>query len=97
MTTRPGQRGEPRLTWAPGDAVGFLDAPGVDAAVLLATIDDVLVGMAPGAILAVYSDDPAAAATTGEWCGEHRAELLAIIPHDDAGTTLTLRRTAGPR
>ena len=96
MTPRPRQQDQPTLVRDAGDGVGFLDAPGVDAGALLGTVAEVLADMAPGAILTVYCDDPAAAATAGEWCTGHCAELLAIIPHEDAGTTLTFRRTDAP-
>ena len=96
MTPRPRQQAQPTLVGEAGDGVGFLDAPGVDAGALLGTVAEVLAGMAPGAILTVYCDDPAAAATAGGWCTGHCAELLATIPHEDAGTTLTFRRTDAP-
>jgi TusA-related sulfurtransferase len=48
--------------------------------------------MSDGAILTVYTDDPAAVAAAGEWCAERGVELLAIIRHDQCGTTLTVRR-----
>jgi TusA-related sulfurtransferase len=96
MTSRPRKQDQPTLVCEAGDGVGFLDAPGVDAGALLGAVAEVLAGMAPGAILTVYCDDPAAAATAGGWCTGHCAELLAIIPHGDAGTTLTFRRTDAP-
>src|SRR5262245_24489069 len=81
------------LVWTAGDGVGFLDAPGVDARVLLVKVGEVLAGMAPGAILTVYSDDPATSVAAGGWCTGHFAELVAIIRHECAGTTLTFRRS----
>jgi TusA-related sulfurtransferase len=78
------------------DGVGFLDAPGLEVSALLSAVAEVLAGMSPGAVLTVYCDDPAAATTADGWCTVHRAELLAIIPHEDAGTTLTFRRTDTP-
>jgi TusA-related sulfurtransferase len=93
MTQRPRRRHEPTLVCEAGDAVGFLDAPGVASGALFGAVAEVLDGMAPGAILTVYCDDPTAAATAGGWCTGHCAELLAIIPHEDAGITLTFRRT----
>jgi TusA-related sulfurtransferase len=96
MTRRPRAHNQPTLIREAGDGVGFLDAPGVDVDALSSAIAEVLADMAPGSILTVYCDGPAAAATADEWCTGHRAELLAIIPHEDAGTTLTFRRTDTP-
>jgi TusA-related sulfurtransferase len=96
MTRRHRQRDQPSLVCEAGDGVGFLDAPGLEVGALSSAVADVLAGMTPGAILTVYCDDPAAATTADGWRTVHRAELLAIIPHVDAGTTLTFRRTDTP-
>jgi TusA-related sulfurtransferase len=93
MTQRPHRRHEPTLVCDDGDGVGFLDAPGVDTGALSGAVAEVLAGMAPGAILTVYCDDPMAVAAAHGWCTCHGAELLAIIPHAAEGITLTLRRT----
>ncbi len=77
--------------------MAFLDAPGVDAGILLRTVADVLDDMTTGGILTVYTDDPTAAAAAGEWCTGCRVELMAIIRHEQNGTTLTLRRGGPPR
>jgi TusA-related sulfurtransferase len=79
-----------------GDGVGFLDAPGVDAGALFATVDEVLADMPAEAILTVFTDDPACPEVAGTWCAGRGVELLAIIRHDHEGTTLTFRQ-ADPR
>ena len=56
-------------------------------------VDDVLAGMPAGAILTVYTDEPAAASAAPSWCASHDVDLLAVITHDDDGTTLVLCRT----
>jgi TusA-related sulfurtransferase len=86
----------PSLVRATGDAVGFLDAPGLDAAAVLDTIDGVLGNMPDGAILTVYTDDPATPAAASDWCAGRTVELLAIIPDEHHGTTLTFRRADPP-
>jgi hypothetical protein len=88
---RPAPANPPTLVGATSDGVGFLDAPGLDAGTLLRTIAEVLAGMATGGVLTVYTDDPTTAAAAGEWCTGRRAELMAIIRHEDQGTTLTFR------
>ena len=76
-----------------GDAVAFLDAPGLDAQELLDTVAGVLASMSDGAILTVFTDDPTAPHTAPAWCTSRHVELLAVIPHSDRiGTTLTFRR-----
>jgi TusA-related sulfurtransferase len=76
-----------------GDAVAFLDAPGIGAHELLDAVDDVLATMSDGAILTVFSDDPSASQMAAEWSADRRVELIAVIPHvDRPGTTLTFRR-----
>jgi TusA-related sulfurtransferase len=86
----------PSLVGATGDAVGFLDAPGLDAAAVLDTVDGVLAGMPDGAILTVYTDDPATPAAAGDWCAGRSVELLAVIPDEHHGTTLTFRWAVPP-
>jgi TusA-related sulfurtransferase len=76
---------------AAGEVVAFLDASGMDADVLFATIARVLSGMPDAAVLTVFTDDPAAQARADEWCARHGVELLATI-NQDGGTTLALRR-----
>jgi len=88
---RPRQPQQPILVGNTGDAVGFLDAPGVDVGALFDTIDDVLADMPAEAILTVYSDDPTCPEIVAEWCAERGVELLAIIRHEHEGTTLTFR------
>jgi hypothetical protein len=90
--TPPTPAERPTLVAVTGDAVGFLDAPGLDTADLFDTIDDVLAGMPPGAILTVFTDTPAAPAAAADWCVGRAVELLAIIPHERTGATLTFRR-----
>jgi TusA-related sulfurtransferase len=76
------------------DDVAFLDAPGMTTDVLFDRVDDVLAGMPAGAILTVYTDEPAAASAAPSWCASHDVDLLAVITHDDHdGTTLVLCRT----
>ena len=94
---RPGgtHGARPTLAGASGDPVAFLDAPGLDAPELLDAVDGVLASMSDGAILTVFTDDPAAPDTAADWAAGRAAELLAVIPHGDrTGTTLTFRRTA---
>jgi TusA-related sulfurtransferase len=76
--------------------VGFVDAPGLDTAALLDTIDGVLAGMPEGAILTVFTDTPTAPAAASDWCVGRAVELLAIIPHEHTGATLTFRRVDSP-
>ena len=81
------------------DGAGFLDAPGVEAGVLFETLQGVLAGLPGGAVLTVYTDDPAVSAEAADWCADRDVELLAVISHEHRGTTLALRRrggTAGP-
>ena len=83
----------PTLVRARGDAVAFLDAPGLGAPELLDAVDEVLASMSCGAILTVFTDDPTARCVAADWAAERRVELLAVIPHSDRdGTTLTFRR-----
>jgi TusA-related sulfurtransferase len=93
---RPAPAHRPTLLGGTGDAVGFLDAPGVDAGTVLRTVAEVLAGMPTGGVLTVYTDDPTTAAAAGEWCTGRRAELMAIIRHQDHGTTLTFRCGEAP-
>jgi TusA-related sulfurtransferase len=82
----------PTLIGDRGDAVAFLDAPGLDAQELLDTVAGVLASMSDGAILSVFTDDPTAPHTALAWCTSC-VELLAVIPLGDrTGTTLTFRR-----
>jgi TusA-related sulfurtransferase len=78
-----------------GDDAGFLDAPGVEAGVLFETIEGVMSGLPGGAVLTVYTDDPAVSATAAEWCADRDVELLTVISHEHGGTTLALRRRGG--
>ena len=82
----------PILVGNTGDGVGFLDAPGVNAGALFATIDDVLADMPAEAILTVFTDDPACPEVAAAWCAGRGIELLAIIRHEHEGTTLTFRQ-----
>ena len=83
----------PTLVGDRGDAVAFLDAPGLDAQELLDTVAGVLASMSDGAILTVFTDDPTAPQVAADWCAGRRVELLAVIPHSDRdGTSLTFRR-----
>lgn len=82
-----------KLVGNTGDGVGFLDAPGVSAGALFATIDDVLADMPAEAILTVFTDDPACPEVAAAWCAGRGVELLAILCHDHEGTTLTFRHT----
>jgi TusA-related sulfurtransferase len=83
----------PTLVGDCGDAVAFLDGPGLDAQQLLAAIDSVLLRMCDGAILTVFTDDPTAPQIAADWCAGRRVELLAVIPHSDRnGASLTFRR-----
>ena len=76
-----------------GDAVAFLDAPGLGAQELLDAVHQVLASMSDGAILTVFTDDPAAQHLATDWYTDDRIELVAVIPHSDRdGTTLTFRR-----
>jgi TusA-related sulfurtransferase len=78
-----------------GDAVAFLDAPGLGAQELLDAVDCVLATMSVGAILTVFTDDPTALHVVEDWVSGRAVDLLAIIPHGDGtGTTLTFRRAA---
>jgi TusA-related sulfurtransferase len=83
----------PTLVGDRGDAVAFLDAPGLSTQELLDTVAGVLASMSDGAILTVFTDDPTASHTAPNWCTGRRVELLAVIPHNDrTGTTLTFRQ-----
>jgi len=83
----------PTLVGDRGDAVAFLDAPGLDAQELLDTVAGVLASMSDGAILTVFTDDPTAPHTAPAWCTSRHVELLAVIPLGDrTGTTLTFRQ-----
>jgi TusA-related sulfurtransferase len=82
-----------KLVGNTGDGVGFLDAPGVNAGALFATIDDVFADMPAEAILTVFTDDPACPEVAAAWCAGRGVELLAILRHDHEGTTLTFRHT----
>ncbi len=50
----------PTLVGASGDAIAFLDAPGLDAQELLDAVAGVLASMSDGSILTVFTDDPTA-------------------------------------
>jgi TusA-related sulfurtransferase len=83
----------PTLVGDGGDAVAFLDAPGLGAQELLAAVVRVLASMSDGAILTVFTDDPTAPHMAADWSAGRRIELLAVIPHSDRdGTSLTFRR-----
>jgi len=83
----------PTLVGDNGDAVAFLDAPGLGAQEVLDAVDSVLASMSDGAILTVFTDDPTAPQVAADWCAGRRVELLAVIPHSDRdGTSLTFRR-----
>jgi TusA-related sulfurtransferase len=83
----------PTLVGDSGDAVAFLDAPGLSAQELRDAVDGVLARMSDGAILTVFTDDRTAPHTAPAWCTSRHVELLAVIPHTDwTGTTLTFRR-----
>jgi hypothetical protein len=82
----------PRLVGDGGDAVAFLDAPGLGGQELLDAVAGVLASMSDGAILTVFTDDPTAPHTAPGWCTSC-VELLAVIPLGDrTGATLTFRR-----
>jgi TusA-related sulfurtransferase len=89
---QPRRPERPVLVGNTGDGVGFLDAPGVDAGALFATIDEVLADMPAEAILTVFTDDPSCPEVAAAWCAVRGVELLAIIRHEHVGTTLTFRR-----
>jgi TusA-related sulfurtransferase len=83
----------PTLVGDRGDAVAFLDAPGLSAQELLDAVDGVLTSMCDGAVLTVFTDDPTAPHSAAHWSAGRDVELLAVIPHGDrTGTTLTFRR-----
>ena len=83
----------PTLVRECGDAVAFLDGPGLGAQQLLAAVDSVVARMSDGAILTVFTDDPTAPHMAADWSAGRRVELLAVIPHSDRdGTSLTFRR-----
>ena len=83
----------PTLVGDGGDAVAFLDAPGLGPLELLDTVAGVLASMSEGSILTVFTDDPTAPHTAPAWCTSRPVELLAVIPLGDrTGTTLTFRR-----
>jgi len=83
----------PTLVGDSGDAIAFLDAPGLSAQELLDTVAGVLASMTDGSILTVFTDDPTAPHNGPAWCTSRPVELLAVIPHSDrTGTTLTFRR-----
>jgi len=83
----------PTLVGDSGEAVAFLDAPGLGAQELLDAVDGVLAKMSDGAILTVFTDDPAAPHMAADWSAGRDVELLAVIPHGDrTGTTLTFQR-----
>jgi TusA-related sulfurtransferase len=83
----------PTLVGDCGDAVAFLDAPGLSAQELLAAVVRVLASMSDGAILTVFTDDPTAPHMAADWSAGRRVEVLAVIPHSDRdGTSLTFRR-----
>ena len=90
MTPPPPGR-KPTLIGDTTGGVGFLDAPGLDAGALFEAVADVIGGMPAGTILTVYTDEPAARVAAPEWCAGHDVDLLAMIAHDEVGTTLTLR------
>jgi TusA-related sulfurtransferase len=83
----------PTLVGDCGDAVAFLDAPGLSTQELLAAVVRVLASMPDGAILTVFTDDPTAPHMAADWSAGRRVEVLAVIPHSDRdGTSLTFRR-----
>jgi TusA-related sulfurtransferase len=85
----------PTLLGGGGDAVAFLDAPGLGVTELFDAVDEVLASMPDGAILTVFTDEPTAPHIAAGWAADRRVELLAVIPHSDRdGTTLTFRRGA---
>ena len=89
----PATASRPTLVGECGDAVAFLDGPGLGAEQLLAAVDSVLTRMCDGAILTVFTDDPTAPHMAADWSAGRRVELLAVIPHSDRdGTSLTFRR-----
>jgi len=88
---------QPTRVGASGDAVAFLDAPGFGADAVLEAVERATADMPLGAIITVFTDDPATPAMAADWCSGRAVELVATIPHGDGtGTTLTLRRTDPP-
>lgn len=63
---------------------------------LFAVIERTLATMPAGAILTVYTDDPAAADEAPTRCADRALTLLATIGHDEHdGTTLAVCRRVG--
>lgn len=94
----PGAHREPPSSTLISDAaraVGFLDAPALDADELVAAVGEAFGELAVRAVLTVYSG-----CVTSEafalLCGQRGLDLIATIDHEHRGTTFTLRRDPMP-
>jgi hypothetical protein len=83
---------EPTLIGDASDAVGFLDAPGLDPDALTTAIHAAADALAASAILTVYNDHPTGTLAVDELCEHGELTLIATIGHPTGGTTFTLRK-----
>ena len=82
---------EPTLIGDASNAVGFLDAPGLDPDALTTAIHAATDALAASAILTVFNDHPAGPRAIEELCERGELTLIATIDHPRGGTTFTLR------
>jgi TusA-related sulfurtransferase len=73
------------------NAVGFLDAPGLDPDALTTAINAAADALAAGSVLTVYNDHPSGPRAIEALCERGELTLIATIGHPTGGTTFTLR------
>jgi hypothetical protein len=73
------------------NAVGFLDAPGLDRDALTTAINAAADALAAGSVLTVYNDHPTGHLAIEALCHQAGLDLVATIGHPTGGTTFTLR------
>lgn len=81
----------PTLIGDTSNAVGFLNAPGLDPDALTTAIHAAADVLAAGAILTVFNDHPTGTLAVDELCEHGELTLIATIGHPTGGTTFTLR------
>ena len=82
---------EPTVIGDASNAVGFVDAPGLEADALTSAIRAAAEVLAAGSVLTVFNDHPSGPRAIEELCGRGELTLVATIDHPTGGTTFTLR------
>jgi TusA-related sulfurtransferase len=70
----------------------IIDAPGTSCVILTPMIKEAIVPLAPGSILEVHSDDPAARVGVPAWSRLTGHELVNIIEKDESNTIFYIKR-----